>query len=409
MTSETRGAPGGGIGAHLSRLLVQELQNFAGALGRRALTAVQDRVEGKIGDLTGRLNEYAEQSGSPKLVAAAKGAEELAGGGSPMKAAAKGGLAGGWAKIKKLFGGGRSATRKLKVTSILEWADVGVPIRVAYNQWTSFEEFPKFTKKVEKVERQDEDKLHWRAQIFLSHRDWESNIVLQEPDERIVWRSKGAKGYVNGAVSFHALTPTLTRIVLVLEYYPKGLFERTGNLWRAQGRRARLEFKHFVRHTMTQTILNPDEVDGWRGIIRDGEVVLDHETAMQQEREREEQEQQEEPDSGKQGERAEDETGEAETEEGETEEGETEEGETGEGETGEGETGEGETEEGETEEEGDETRAEAEEGGEDEGDEEEAPQARPRRRAVPRRTGAETRDRRGPEPGDRRKRSSARG
>ncbi|MEV4131865.1 SRPBCC family protein [Dactylosporangium sp. NPDC049742] len=393
MTSETRGAPGGGIGAHLSRLLVQELQNFAGALGRRALTAVQDRVEGKIGDLTGRLNEYAQQSGSPKLVAAAKGAEELAGGGSPVKAAAKGGLAGGWAKIKKLFGGGRSATRKLKVTSILEWADVGVPIRIAYNQWTSFEEFPKFTKKVEKVERQDDDKLLWRAQIFLSHRDWESNIVLQEPDERIVWRSKGAKGYVNGAVSFHAVTPTLTRIVLVLEYYPKGLFERTGNLWRAQGRRARLEFKHFVRHTMTQTILNPDEIEGWRGVIRDGEVVLDHETAMRQEREREEQEQQEEPeDSGEQGERAADETEEAETEEGEPEE-------------------EGETEpeeEGETEE-GDETEAKAEERGEDEGDEEAAPQARPRRRAVPRRTGAEARDRRGPEPGDRRKRNTARG
>ncbi|MFF5228328.1 SRPBCC family protein [Dactylosporangium sp. NPDC000521] len=407
MTSDARSASSSGIGDRLSKLLVQELQNFAGALGRRALTAVQDRVEGKIGDLTGRLNEYAERSGSPKLVAAAKGAEELAGGSSPMKAATKGGLAGGWSKIKKWFGGGRSATRKLKVTNIVEWADVGVPLKVAYNQWTSFDEFPKFMKKVEKVDREAEEKLRWRAQIFWSHRDWESDIVLQVPDERIVWRSKGAKGYVNGAVSFHAVTPTLTRIVLILEYYPKGLFERTGNLWRAQGRRARLEFKHYVRHTMTQSILNPDEIEGWRGVIRDGQVELDHETAMQQEREREEQEQQgQQPeDTGEQGERA---AEEGEPEEGEGEEGEPEEGEgeEGEGEEGEGEEGEGEEGEGEREAERDEGEGDEGERDEDEG---EAPPARRRQPATPRRAGTETRDRRGPDPGDRRKRSTTRG
>ena len=59
------------------------------------------------------------------------------------------------------------------------------------------------------------------------------------PHERIVWRSKGAKGYVDGAVTFHELTPDLTRILVVLEYHPQGFFEKTGNLWRAQGRRAR--------------------------------------------------------------------------------------------------------------------------------------------------------------------------
>ena len=65
------------------------------------------------------------------------------------------------------------------------------------------------------------------------------------PDSHIVWRSKGAKGHVDGAVTFPELGPNLTRVLLVLEYHPQGLFERTGNLWRAQGRRARLEFKHF--------------------------------------------------------------------------------------------------------------------------------------------------------------------
>src|SRR5262249_6250496 len=89
---------------------------------------------------------------------------------------------------------------------------------------------------------------------------------------------------VDGVVTFHELAPELTRILLVLEYHPKGLFERTGNLWRAQGRRARLELKHFARHAMTQSILRPDEGEGWRGEIRDSKVVKDHGTGTSDER-----------------------------------------------------------------------------------------------------------------------------
>ena len=105
----------------------------------------------------------------------------------------------------------------------------------------------------------------FKAQIFWSHRTWEATILEQVPDERIVWRSKGEKGHVDGAVTFHELGPNLTRILVVLEYYPQGLFEKTGNIWEAQGRRARAELRHFRRHVMTRTILDPDEVEGWRG------------------------------------------------------------------------------------------------------------------------------------------------
>ncbi|GAA4983533.1 hypothetical protein GCM10025734_05750 [Kitasatospora paranensis] len=73
--------------------------------------------------------------------------------------------------------------------------------------------------------------------------------------------------------------PTLTRIVLVVEYYPAGFFEKTGNIWRAQGRRLRLDFKNFQRYVS----LSNDEADGWRGEIRDGEVVKTHEEAVEEE------------------------------------------------------------------------------------------------------------------------------
>jgi hypothetical protein len=128
-------------------------------------------------------------------------------------------------------------------------------------------------KKVENVKQDDEVNTTWKAQIFWSHRRWTAEIIDQVPPERIVWKSTGDKGHVDGAVTFHELTPDLTRINLVLEYYPKGLFEHTGNIWRAQGRRARLEFKHFARHASTNTILHQDEVEGWPGEIHDGEVT----------------------------------------------------------------------------------------------------------------------------------------
>ncbi|GAA2593258.1 hypothetical protein GCM10010399_24820 [Dactylosporangium fulvum] len=321
MSSVPHNGHSGGIGERVSRLVVKELGNFAGALGERAV----ESLRGRVGDLTERLTGFAERSENPTLVAAAKGAEQLAGGGSPAKATLKGGVAGGLAKLKQAFGGGKRS-KKLKLTNIVEYVDVGVPVRVAYNQWTEFEDIPRFTKKVEKVEREKEqEKLHWRAQIFLSHRDWDAQIVEMVPDERIVWRSKGAKGYPDGAISFHALTPTLTRVVLIIEYHPQGFFEQTGNLWRAQGRRARLELKHFVRHCMTQAVLNPEQLEGWRGVIHDGEVVTDHETAVEQEQEREKAEERGEGREGREREEEEREEEEREEEEREEEEREEEE------------------------------------------------------------------------------------
>src|SRR5258708_1941442 len=166
-----------------------------------------------------------------------------------------------------------------------ETLDVGVALRTTYDLWTQFTDFSTFMKKVENVDQPSDEKTHWKAQVFLSHREWEATIIEQVPDSHIVWRSKGAKGHVDGAVSFTGLGPNLTRVTLVMEYFPQGLFERTGNLWRAQGRRARLEFKHFRRHAMTQALLHPDEIEGWRGEIHDSEVVKTNEEALEEEQE----------------------------------------------------------------------------------------------------------------------------
>jgi len=169
--------------------------------------------------------------------------------------------------------GDKGKDKKFKFINIVEELDLPVPRPVAYQAWTQFEEFPSFMKKVENVEQQEDETVEWKAQIFWSHRSWTAEIVDQVPNERIVWRSKGEKGHVDGAVTFHELTPDLTRMLIDLEYYPQGLFERTGNLWRAQGRRVRLELKFFRRYITSEVLLRQDEVEGLPGEIHDGQVT----------------------------------------------------------------------------------------------------------------------------------------
>jgi uncharacterized membrane protein len=290
--------------------------------GQDLLEAVVSRavgsVTGKITGLTDRLTGVADNGGSG-LTAALTGAKDLAEGKSPLKSALGAGVAGAKDKVKQAVGGGGGGggggSSDAKVVNIIEEFDVGIPLRVAYNQWTTFEDFPSFTRKVEKVEQESDEKINWRAQIFFSHRDWESTIIEQVPDERIVWKSTGAKGYVDGAVTFHELAPTMTRILLVLEYYPQGFFEKTANLWRAQGRRVRSDFKHIKRHMMTRTILDQDEVEGWRGEIRDEEVVKTHEEALDEEEKADEGEETDEDDDFEDENEPEDETEEEDEEE----------------------------------------------------------------------------------------------
>jgi uncharacterized membrane protein len=262
---------------HTGRLS-HEAQNFVGAVAEKAV----DSVSGRISQATDRLIDKIDQGG-PGVKSAVSGLKALAEGKSPLRAAVSAGATGLKEKVKQIFRGGGGGKKALKLTNIVETLDVGVPIRLAYDQWTQYEDFPSFMKKLEHAERPEDEKVNWKAQIWWSHRSWESTILEQVPDDHIVWRSKGAKGYVDGAVSFSELAPNLTRIMLVMEYHPQGLFEHTGNLWRAQGRRARLEFKHFRRHVMAHAILQPDEIEGWRGEIRDGEVVKTHEEALEEE------------------------------------------------------------------------------------------------------------------------------
>src|ERR671913_2588482 len=102
--------------------------------------------------------------------------------------------------------------------------DVDVPVRVAYDQWTQFEEFPRFMDSVESVTQLDDTHLRWKAKIAGVEKEWEAEITQQEPDQRVAWTSTtGAKNA--GAVDFHRVDDNATRITLTMDVDPEGVVE----------------------------------------------------------------------------------------------------------------------------------------------------------------------------------------
>ncbi|MFE6407136.1 SRPBCC family protein [Streptomyces sp. NPDC057837] len=260
--------------------LKAELQEYLAAQATRMLTGVGR----KLGETTGKLNDIAEGNSPGFAKLALDGGRKLAEGKGPVRAALETG--GSHLKDKvtgafKNLGGGKKGKGRSgnKPTVIIEHIDVGVPLRTAYDQWTQYQDFSTFAKGVKSASRDDDTHSDWQAKIWWSNRSWKAKTTEQVPDDRIAWTSEGAKGTTKGVVSFHRIADNLTRVLLVIEYYPSGLFEKTGNIWRAQGRRARLDLKNFARFI---TIKGEAE-DGWRGEIRDGEVVTSHEDALAEE------------------------------------------------------------------------------------------------------------------------------
>ncbi|WP_030219761.1 SRPBCC family protein [Streptomyces sp. NRRL WC-3626] len=261
--------------------LKAELQDYLAAQATRLLTGLGH----KLGDTTNKLNDIAEGNSPGFAKLALDGGRKIAEGKSPLRSAVELGASKAKDNVMgalKGLGGGkgkRKSSAGQKPTVIMEHIDVGVPLRTAYDQWTQFQDFSTFAKGVKSANKADDVTSDWQAKVFWSSRSWKAKTTEQVPDDRIAWSSEGAKGTTRGVVSFHRLDDNLTRVLLVIEYYPTGLFEKTGNIWRAQGRRARLDLKHFARFI---TIKGEAE-DSWRGEIRDGEVVRSHEDVVAEE------------------------------------------------------------------------------------------------------------------------------
>jgi uncharacterized membrane protein len=149
-----------------------------------------------------------------------------------------------------------------------ETIEIDRPVRMVYDQWTQFEEFPRFMEGVEEVRQMDDKTLHWKAKIGGKTEEWDAEIVQQIPDQTVAWHN--TRGAVNsGVVTFVPVDAQRTRVSLALEYDPKGFIEKAGDILGLVSRRVEGDldrFKEFVEERVTET-------GAWRGQVKPtGEV-----------------------------------------------------------------------------------------------------------------------------------------
>ena len=154
------------------------------------------------------------------------------------------------------------------MSQILESIDVDVPVRTAYDQWTQFEEFPRFMEGIERVEQLDDTTLRWTAQIAGVGKSWTAEITEQTPDQRIAWRAtEGAENA--GVVTFHRLDDQKSRVTLQLDVEPEGPVESAGDALGFVQRRAKGDmerFKAFIEQRGAAT-------GAWRGEVEQNDVT----------------------------------------------------------------------------------------------------------------------------------------
>lgn len=155
------------------------------------------------------------------------------------------------------------------MSRITEEIEVDVPVRVAYDQWTQFESFPKFMEGIDRVLQVDDKTLEWTATIAGKVKHWRAEIVEQRPDELISWRSTdGARN--DGSVRFESAGVDETLITLQLDVEPEGLVEKAGAALGLVERRVREDlerFKVFIEDRGMAT-------GGWRGVVDEAEVKV---------------------------------------------------------------------------------------------------------------------------------------
>jgi uncharacterized membrane protein len=269
------------------------------ALGRAARDAADTiatnaRKSSKNGSLTGAKG-FAAGAGLAALAPfAVKGAGKLASGakdtvGKGVKAgvektADKAGGAGGIAKnigksaIPGLGDGGGGSRRKGQKNDmpgvgkgrrmpIQQSVDIGAPLSTVYNQYTQFEEWPKFMHRLQSVSQEDESHVSFKTKIWGFTREFKAEIVEQRPDQRIKWQVTDGVTHT-GVVTFHEVADRLTRVEVNLDLEPGGLIEKAARGMRHVKRAVRADLARFKAYVM----MEEEETGSWRGRIEDGDV-----------------------------------------------------------------------------------------------------------------------------------------
>ena len=153
------------------------------------------------------------------------------------------------------------------MAEVRESIEVAVPVSVAYNQWTQFEEFPTFMENVESVRQLDDTHLRWVAEIGGKRHEWEAEITRQEPDQVIAWRSTDGKG-ISGEVRFEPIAEG-SRIGVTMTWEPEGMLESLGEKIGADALGVKRDLENFKRIVESRGV----ETGAWRGEVIEGARV----------------------------------------------------------------------------------------------------------------------------------------
>jgi len=140
--------------------------------------------------------------------------------------------------------------------------DVNVPLPTAYNQWTQFEEFPRFMDDVESVTQLGDRTLHWVVKIAGVEREFDTEITEQHPEERVAWRSVDGTTHA-GVVTFHKIDADTTRVMLQLDMTAEGLAENVGDKLGFVSRAAERDMKNFKEFIESRGV----QTGAWRGEV----------------------------------------------------------------------------------------------------------------------------------------------
>ena len=153
------------------------------------------------------------------------------------------------------------------MSNVTKSVDVDVPIRTAYDQWTQFEDFPRFMDNVERVQQLDAKRLRWVAEIAGQKKEWTAEISDQTPNKRIAWRSTSGDQN-DGAVLFDTVDANKTKVTLRIDADPQGAVETVGanlGILEAAVKSDLEHFKQYIESRGTPT-------GAWQGEIHGDEV-----------------------------------------------------------------------------------------------------------------------------------------
>ena len=145
--------------------------------------------------------------------------------------------------------------------------EVQVPVHTAYNQWTQFEEFPRFMPGGKEVKQLDDTHVHGHAEIWGKDKEWDAEITEQVPDRKIAWRSISGDAPNAGEVRFEPVGPESTRIHLAMSYEPQGAVENVGDKLGVLSTRVQNTVESFKKYVESRG----GETGGWRGEVRGGQ------------------------------------------------------------------------------------------------------------------------------------------